>query len=66
MPGRKRREEREIFHAYLRQNGLKKTYQKDLILETFLQSEGHMSIEDYILWCVGGTGRSASSPFSGR
>jgi Fur family ferric uptake transcriptional regulator len=46
MPARKRREELEIFHAYLRQNGLKKTYQKDLILETFLQSEGHMSIED--------------------
>jgi Fur family transcriptional regulator, ferric uptake regulator len=46
MPARKRREELEVFHAYLRQNGLKKTYQKDLILDTFLQSEGHMSIED--------------------
>ena len=46
MPGQKRSEEIEIFHAYLRQNGLKKTHQKDLILETFLESEGHLSIED--------------------
>ena len=46
MSGLKRSEEVEIFHAYLRQNGLKKTHQKDLILETFLQSEGHLSIED--------------------
>jgi Fur family ferric uptake transcriptional regulator len=36
----------ELFYAYLRQNGLKKTYQKDLILETFLNTEGHLSVED--------------------
>jgi Fur family transcriptional regulator, ferric uptake regulator len=39
-------EEKELFYAYLRQNGLKKTHQKDLILETFLANEGHMSVED--------------------
>ncbi len=46
MAARKPKEELELFHAYLRQNGLKKTYQKDLILRTFLGSEGHMSVED--------------------
>ena len=46
MPERKLKEEIELFHTYLRQNGLKKTYQKDLILETFLNSEGHLSVED--------------------
>ncbi|MBN1568264.1 MAG: transcriptional repressor [Acidobacteria bacterium] len=43
---RKMKEEKEVFHSYLRQNGLKKTYQKDLILETFLNTEGHLSVED--------------------
>ncbi len=46
MPTRKLKEETELFYAYLRQNGLKKTYQKDLILETFLNTEGHLSVED--------------------
>ena len=46
MPARKLKEETELFYAYLRQNGLKKTYQKDLILETFLNTEGHLSVED--------------------
>jgi Fur family transcriptional regulator, ferric uptake regulator len=46
MPMRKLKEETELFYAYLRQNGLKKTYQKDLILETFLSTEGHLSVED--------------------
>jgi Fur family transcriptional regulator, ferric uptake regulator len=43
---RKLKEEIELFYSYLRQNGLKKTYQKDLILETFLNTEGHLSVED--------------------
>ena len=43
---RKLKEETELFYSYLRQNGLKKTYQKDLILETFLNTEGHLSVED--------------------
>lgn len=46
MHTRKLNEPFEVFHAYLRQNGLKKTHQKDLILETFLTSEGHLSVED--------------------
>jgi Fur family transcriptional regulator, ferric uptake regulator len=46
MAMRKLKEETELFHAYLRLNGLKKTYQKDLILETFLNTEGHLSVED--------------------
>ena len=46
MSARRFKEVLEVFHAYLRQNALKRTYQKDLILEVFLSSEGHMSIED--------------------
>jgi Fur family transcriptional regulator, ferric uptake regulator len=46
MQIRKLKEETELFYSYLRQNGLKKTYQKDLILETFLNTEGHLSVED--------------------
>ncbi len=46
MPMRKLKEETELFYSYLRQNGLKKTYQKDLILETFLNTEGHLCVED--------------------
>ncbi len=46
MPGKKSQEEKALFHRYLRQNGLKKTHQKDLILETFLANEGHLSVED--------------------
>jgi len=46
MSTRKLKEETELFYSYLRQNGLKKTYQKDLILETFLNTEGHLSVED--------------------
>lgn len=37
---------RTLFHAYLRRSGLKKTRQKDLILEAFLSAEGHLSVED--------------------
>jgi Fur family ferric uptake transcriptional regulator len=46
MAGRKLTEEKELFYTYLRQNGMKKTRQKDLILETFLTTEGHLSVED--------------------
>jgi Fur family transcriptional regulator, ferric uptake regulator len=46
MSMRKLNEETELFYSYLRQHGLKKTYQKDLILETFLNTEGHLSVED--------------------
>jgi len=46
MPMKKLKEETELFYSFLRQNGLKKTYQKDLILDTFLNTEGHLSVED--------------------
>jgi Fur family ferric uptake transcriptional regulator len=46
MSLRRLKEETELFYSYLRQNGLKKTHQKDLILETFLNTEGHLSVED--------------------
>jgi Fur family ferric uptake transcriptional regulator len=39
-------EEKELFYEFLHQHGLKKTHQKELILETFLSNEGHMSVED--------------------
>jgi len=44
--GKKMREERELFYTYLRQNGLKRTHQKDVILQAFLSTEGHLSVED--------------------
>lgn len=46
MHSKRFKQAQEFFHAYLRQNGLKKTHQKDLILETFLGAEGHLSVED--------------------
>jgi Fur family ferric uptake transcriptional regulator len=46
MHSKRFKQVQEFFHAYLRQNGLKKTHQKDLILETFLDAEGHLSVED--------------------
>jgi Fur family ferric uptake transcriptional regulator len=46
MAGKKLDQEKQLFYEYLRQNGLKKTHQKDLILETFLGNEGHLSVED--------------------
>jgi Fur family ferric uptake transcriptional regulator len=46
MPTKKPRAEIEHFHSFLRREGKKKTYQKDLILETFLNTEGHLSVED--------------------
>jgi Fur family ferric uptake transcriptional regulator len=46
MHSRAFKQVQDFFHAYLRQNGLKKTHQKDLILEIFLDAEGHLSVED--------------------
>jgi len=46
MPVKKFAKEIEHFHNFLRRKGKKKTYQKDLILETFLKTEGHLSVED--------------------
>lgn len=40
------KKEKEIFLEHLRQAGLKRTTQRDLILEVFLKTEGHLSAED--------------------
>ena len=39
-------EEREVFHRHIQKAGLKRTAQRDLILEVFLRTEEHMSSED--------------------
>jgi Fur family transcriptional regulator, ferric uptake regulator len=38
--------EKEIFLDHLRRAGFKKTAQRELILEVFLKTEGHLSAED--------------------
>lgn len=40
------REETQIFHEHLKRAGLKRTTQRDLILDVFLDTEGHVSSED--------------------
>jgi Fur family ferric uptake transcriptional regulator len=39
-------EEQEVFLKHIQKQGLKRTAQRDLILDVFLRSEGHMSGED--------------------
>lgn len=39
-------EEKEIFHQHIQRTGLKRTAQRDLILEVFLRTEKHLSSED--------------------
>jgi Fur family transcriptional regulator, ferric uptake regulator len=39
-------EEKEIFHGHLQKAGLKRTAQRDLILDVFLRTEKHLSSED--------------------
>ncbi len=38
--------EKEIFFEHLKRAGFKKTMQRELILEVFLRTEGHLSAED--------------------
>ena len=40
------REEVKIFHDHIKRLGLKRTAQRDLILDVFLRTEGHVSSED--------------------
>lgn len=40
------REETHIFHEHLKRAGLNRTTQRDLILDVFLDTEGHVSSED--------------------
>jgi Fur family ferric uptake transcriptional regulator len=39
-------EEQEVFLNHIQKQGLKRTAQRDLILDVFLQTEGHLSGED--------------------
>lgn len=39
---------RGLFEDYVRRHGLKSTQQRDLIVDLFLRSSGHMSIEDLL------------------
>src|ERR1051326_2038465 len=39
-------EEKEIFHRHIQQAGLKRTAQRDLILDVVLRTEKHLSSED--------------------
>jgi Fur family ferric uptake transcriptional regulator len=40
------REEKQIFHEHLKRARLKRTNQRELILDVFLDTEGHVSSED--------------------
>src|SRR6185295_14002602 len=40
------REEKEVFAAYIAKNRLKRSDQREAILDTFLRSERHLSVED--------------------
>jgi Fur family transcriptional regulator, ferric uptake regulator len=42
------REEREVFTAYLTKNRLKRSEQREVILDAFLKSESHLSVDDLL------------------
>src|SRR5262249_60306708 len=42
------REEKEVFAAYLAKSGLKRSEQREVILDTFLRSERHLSVDDLL------------------
>jgi Fur family ferric uptake transcriptional regulator len=42
------REEKEVFSAYLVKNRLKRSEQREVILDTFLRSERHLSVDDLL------------------
>jgi Fur family ferric uptake transcriptional regulator len=48
MPRTSRREEREVLAAYLSRHGLKRSGQRDAILEAFLRTGHHVSVEDLL------------------
>ncbi len=39
-------EEKELFHQHIQRAGLKRTAQRDLIVDVFVHTEGHVSNED--------------------
>jgi Fur family transcriptional regulator, ferric uptake regulator len=42
------REEKEVLAAYLADHGLKRSGQRDVILDTFLRTERHLSVDDLL------------------
>jgi Fur family transcriptional regulator, ferric uptake regulator len=42
------REEKDVFAAYLIKNRLKRSEQREVILDTFLRSERHLSVDDLL------------------
>jgi Fur family transcriptional regulator, ferric uptake regulator len=42
------RAQKEAFYDYLREKGLKRTQQRDTILQTFLKSEHHLNVDELI------------------
>lgn len=42
------REEKEVFATYLVKNRLKRSEQREVILDTFLRSERHLSVDDLL------------------
>jgi Fur family transcriptional regulator, ferric uptake regulator len=42
------REEKEVFAAYIARNHLKRSEQREVILDTFLRSERHLSVDDLL------------------
>jgi Fur family ferric uptake transcriptional regulator len=42
------REEKDVFTAYLVKNRLKRSEQREVILDTFLRSERHLSVDDLL------------------
>lgn len=42
------RAEKEIFSSYLARNHLKRSEQRELIVDTFLRSERHLSVDDLL------------------
>lgn len=53
MAGKKEEfaEEKRIFHDHIEKEGLRRTAQRDLILDVFLRTEEHLSSED-LYWLV--------------
>jgi Fur family ferric uptake transcriptional regulator len=42
------REEKELFAAYITRNRLKRSEQREVILDTFLRAERHLSVDDLL------------------
>jgi Fur family ferric uptake transcriptional regulator len=42
------REEKEVFAAYIAKNRLKRSEQREVILDAFLRSERHLSVDDLL------------------